>query len=292
MKWFDVPIYSHPHGPHYLGPLVIRCGVIGDPVDHSLSPQMQEAALEALGIPGEYLSIEVPQGDLEAAIEHLKMCGLHGLNVTLPHKQNAYLLRFGDTVVRTIGATNTVKFGLPNSHPQQMNIPTRAAQGVHATNTDAQGFFWPIRNLPKGRAMVLGAGGAAAAVAFALYKYGWEFSIWNRSSHVAQELATKYGGEFRDEPSPRGCSLVVNATPIGLREGEEPPLLWEHLEQGATVYDLAYRQGPTDFLSHALLEGAAVIDGREMLVGQGAVSLNWWLGVEPPVDAMRKAVGI
>ena len=289
MNWAEVPMAANTGAPPF-----VRLGVIGHPVDHSLSPAMQQAALDHLGIPGEYLAIDVSEHELEPAIEHLKLCSLHGFNVTVPHKQHPHLLIYGDSIVQTIGAVNTVKFVPVNPGvPAAMHFPQSAIQRqISAINTDAQGFFTPIRDLRKGRALVLGAGGAAAAVAFALFKYGWEFCIWNRSSQAANDLAQKYGAEVRDEPSPKGCSLIINATSLGMNADEEPPLLWVDLSFGTTVYDLVYRQGPTDFLSHALLEGAAVIDGREMLVGQGAVSLNWWLGVDPPIDVMRKAVGL
>lgn len=269
MRWDEIPPATEPSK--------IRLGVIGDPIEHSLSPKMHQAALDALGINADYYGIQVPPADLEPAIRHLAEVGFTGLNVTIPHKQDKFLLHSGDAIAKSIGAANTIRF-------QEGEI--------ECTNTDAEGFFSPICSYPKGKALILGAGGAAAATANALDNNGWNFCVWSRTSEKARTLAEKYDAEVRFEPSPRGCSLVVNATPVGLIEGDEPPLIWKDLAEDAAVYDLVYRPGPTDFLAHALLHGARIIDGREMLVGQGAVSFKWWLKIEPPVEVMRKAVGL
>jgi shikimate dehydrogenase len=294
MNWAEVPMISNPFAENLGRPPFIRLGIIGDPVDHSLSPVMHQAALNACGVEGEYLAIHVPPDELVPALENLKYRNFRGLNVTVPHKQSEKLIRAGDKTVRAIGAANTVLFGAPVSDFAFGIIHSSSVIGseVHTTNTDAEGFYSPLNSLPVGRALLLGAGGAANSAAHALCSHGWALSVWNRTSDKAAELANRFAGEVRDEPDPAECSIVINATTLGLNVGEEPPLVWNHLERDATVYDLVYRRGATDFLAHALLEGASIIDGREMLVAQGALSFRWWLGLDPPIDVMRKAVGL
>lgn len=280
-SFLDLPTIGaagYTHGfPQYPQERPARLGVIGDPVSHSLSPAMQVAALSASGTEGEYLAIQVPARELRQALEHLRGLGFLGLNVTLPLKQDELLLEIGDGTVRAVGAANTVKMDAGN---------------MRSTNTDAAGFYEPIRDLAPGRALLLGAGGAARAVAFVLAQSGWEARIWNRTEAGAREIAEQFGGTATNEPNPADCSLVINATSLGLREHEMPPLLWEHLEPESTVYDLVYREGATDFLQAAAKRGARTIDGREMLVAQGAASFAWWLGAEPSLTAMREAVGL
>ncbi|MDQ2985457.1 MAG: shikimate dehydrogenase [Armatimonadota bacterium] len=277
MNWHEIVPELDPLDPFGRTPIGLRFGVLGDPVEHSLSPRMQEAAFDALGIPAEYLAISVNEVEFDPCLTNLEMCGFAGVNITVPHKQHPTLLALGDAVVKQTGAANTVRF---------------TNEGTQVINTDPPGFYAPIQTLPHGRALVLGAGGAAAAAIFALREKGWDVAVWNRTSSKAQSLAARWMCEHRDEPDPAGCSLVVNATSLGLHQGEEPPLEWRRLEAGTTIYDLAYRQGPTDFLSHALLEGVRTVDGREMLVAQGAVSFSWWTRRNPPVEVMRKAVGL
>jgi shikimate dehydrogenase len=259
----------------------IRLGVVGDPVKHSLSPRMHSAALDALAIKGEYLPIHVPAGELDDAVAHLIACGFRGINVTLPHKAEAADIGIpDDEIVTEIRVANCLAFG----------------EEVHARNTDVPGFLAPLDGVPAGEALVLGAGGAAAAAAYALLRSGWSVSIWSRTQERAYDLAEaleQYGDcDARDLPSPSGCSLVVNATPLGLNRGEMPPLDWDALKPNAIVYDLAYRDVPTDLLMEASRKGNRTVDGREMLVEQGALSLEWWLEVRAPRDAMRQAVGL
>ncbi|MEO7453252.1 MAG: shikimate dehydrogenase [Fimbriimonadales bacterium] len=277
----DMPTIGAPgytHGlPQYSEGRPFRLGIIGDPVEHSLSPKMQVAALTESGFDGEYIAIQVPNGELPDAIEHLRDLGFVGLNVTLPHKQHALLIEQGDATVRAVGAANSIKIEKGD---------------VFATNTDAIGFFRPIQDLLPGKALVLGAGGAAAAVVYALSENDWDVQIWNRTAEKAEELARRVAGTVYPEPDPTGCTLVVNATSLGLHEGDRPQLIWENLEENATVYDLAYRQGTTDFLQIAAQRGNQTIDGKEMLVAQGAASFHWWTGRKPSIEVMREAIGL
>jgi len=255
--------------------------VVGDPVAHSLSPRMHTAALAALAMHGEYLAIHVPEGEFDDAVAHLIACGFRGVNVTLPHKAAAADIGTpDDEVVGEIHVANCLSFG----------------DEVRARNTDVPGFLAPLDGVPVGEALILGAGGAAAASAYALLHSGWSVALWSRTAERARGLADllrQFGDtEAREAPSPEGCSLVVNATPIGLSPGEMPPLDWQALVAGAIVYDLSYRDVPTDLLVEASRWGNRTIDGREMLVEQGALSLEWWLSARAPREAMRAAVGL
>lgn len=259
----------------------LRLAVVGDPVEHSLSPAMHSAALRALAIKGEYLAIHVPEGEFDDAVAHLIACGFRGINVTLPHKAAAAEIGIpDDEFVSEIHVANCLSFG----------------EEVLAKNTDVPGFLAPLDGVPAGTALVLGTGGGAAAAAYALLRSGWSVALWGRSEKRACELAevlSDFGKcEARETPSARGCILVVNATPLGLLPGEMPPLEWDTLEAGAIVYDLAYRSEPTDLLVAASKRGNRTVDGREMLVEQGALSLEWWLSLRAPREVMRAAVGL
>ena len=242
---------------------------------------MHSAALQALAITGEYLAVSVPKGELDDAVAHLIACEFRGINVTLPHKAAAAdVATPDDDFVVQIQVANCLSF----------------TDEVRARNTDVPGFLAPLEGVPAGKALVLGAGGAAAAAAYALLRSRWDVSLWSRTSkraHALSEALQRFGNcDAREAPSPAGCSLVVNATPLGLSPGEAPPLDWAALEPNAIVYDLAYRAEPTDLLVEAARRGNRAIDGREMLVEQGALSLEWWLDVRAPRQAMRAAVGL
>ncbi len=255
---------------------VAQLAVLGDPIDHSLSPRMHQAALDHLGIPGKYYALKVLFNELEDCIAHLASIGFVGVNVTIPHKESAAQIGDGDKLVDLLSAANTLKFD---------------GGKIAAINTDVAGFIKPIADLQPKNSLVLGAGGAAAAASYGLSRRGWSVDIWNRSPARAEDLALKFSARVVNEPNPAGCSLVVNATPLGLA-GESPPLVWEELSPATTVYDMVYGRQPTPFLAKAVAGGCAVIDGREMLIEQGALSLEWWLDVSAPRDIMRGAIGL
>lgn len=256
---------------------LVSLAVLGDPVEHSLSPRMQNAALRALGIEGEYVAVRAPADEFAECVAHLRDRGFVGANVTIPHKERAAGIGTADDeIVSATGAANTLKFLSP----------------VLCRNTDVPGFLRPIQSLAPGAALVLGGGGAAAAAVYALVLAGWGVRVWNRNPKNSIRLTQRFGCSFASDPDPSSCSLVVNATPLGLREGEMPELGWESAAAESVIYDLAYRDGPTDLLEHARSLGHRAIDGREMLVEQGALSLEWWTGQNVPRQVMREAVGL
>jgi shikimate dehydrogenase len=270
-----------------------RLAVLGHPVAHSRSPAMQNAALAELGLAGEwsYEAIDVAPDAFAARVAAMAGEGFVGANVTVPHKAAA--LAFADTqseTAREIGATNTLSF---------------AGGEVHADNTDAPGLLAAVRGVPAPpravRALVLGAGGAARAAIWALARGGavvdvdlgaFEVDVWNRTPKRAEAAAAELGGAPVREPELSRYGLIVNTTTVGLR-GEDPfaelPLREDGFVAGQLVVDMVYGDEPSRLLAAAAAAGATTVDGLEVLVRQGALSLEIWTGREPPLDVMRSA---
>jgi shikimate dehydrogenase len=269
--------------------------VIGHPVAHSRSPEMQTAALAELGLAGEwtYGALDVAPEDFEAEVAVLAAEGEYaGVNVTVPHKEAALAMADEATEgARAIGAANTLSF----------------RDGViAAANTDAGGL---LRSLPAasagGRALVLGAGGAARAAIWALAHRAeddegnptaiapFEVDVWNRTAERGEAVAAELGGRAVTDPDPADYALIVNTTAVGLA-GEDTfealPLAPDSFAPGQTVLDMVYGDDPSPLLAAAAAAGADVVDGLEMLVQQGALSLRIWTGEEPSLEAMRAAV--
>lgn len=271
-----------------------RLAVLGQPVSHSRSPAMQNAALAELGLADEwsYEAIEVAPDGFEALVRSLADQGFAGVNVTVPHKLAALALAdSASQAAREIGAANTLTF---------------ADDGIEAENTDATGLIAALPESPEGkRALVLGAGGSARACIWALRNAGAQASIWNRTAAKADSLATEFGIEHErrapsGEPLPlNDYDLIVNCTTVGLAEASPPPdsaagleplpLRAESLRSAHLVVDLAYGPSPTRLIAAASDRGARVVDGLEVLVQQGAASLRIWTALDPPLETMRRA---
>jgi shikimate dehydrogenase len=258
-----------------------RLAVLGHPVAHSRSPAMQNAALAELGLAGEwgYEAIDLAPGEFEPRVRGLPGEGFAGANVTVPHKGAA--LALADTLsetAREIGAANTLGF---------------AAGEIRADNTDAQGLLDALPVSPAGkRALVLGAGGAARAAVWALVREGAEVEVWNRTALRAEHLCGELGGAPASAPDQGAFELIVNTTAAGL-PGEDPfeelPLDPAGFGDEQTVVDLVYGERPSPLLAVAEAAGATVVDGIEVLVRQGALSLRICTGPDPPLDTMRAA---
>jgi shikimate dehydrogenase len=258
-----------------------RLAVLGHPVGHSRSPAMQGAALAALGLAAEwsYEAIDLAPDEFEPRVRAMAGEGFAGANVTVPHKGAA--LALADTpseTAREIGAANTLSF---------------EAGEIRADNTDAQGLLDSLPGSPAGkRTLVLGAGGAARAAVWALVREGAEVEVWNRTTQRAEHLCAELGGRPVTAPDAGTYALIVNTTAAGLR-GEDPlaelPLEPAGFVVGQTVVDLVYGEQPSRLLAAAEAAGAAVVDGIEVLVRQGALSLRIWTGREPSLEAMRAA---
>jgi shikimate dehydrogenase len=258
-----------------------RLAVLGYPVGHSRSPAMHTAALAELGLGDEwsYEAIDVAPDAFEARVRAMPGEGFLGANVTVPHKSAALALadELSETA-REIGAANTLTFG---------------DEGVRADNTDAAGLLSALPAPPAGRqALVLGAGGAARAVVWALVREGADVGVWNRTELRSRHLCEELGGEPVAAPDQASYELIVNSTAVGL-DGEDPfadlPLAAAAFGIGQTVVDMVYGDEPTALLSAAEAAGATVVDGIEVLVQQGALSLQIWTGREPPLGTMRAA---
>jgi shikimate dehydrogenase len=258
-----------------------RLAVLGYPVGHSRSPAMHNAALAELGLGEEwsYEAIEVTPDAFAQRVGAMAGEGFAGANVTVPHKGAALALadELSETA-REIGAANTLVF---------------AGGEIRAENTDAEGLLRSLPSSPAGaRALVLGAGGAARAVAWALLREGAAVEIWNRTSLRSQHLCEELGGETVERPTQSSYDLIVNTTVVGLG-GEDPfaelPLAAEGFATGQTVVDMVYGAEPTALLRAAEAAGATVVDGLEVLVQQGALSLETWTQRPAPLDTMRIA---
>lgn len=259
-----------------------RCGVLGWPVRHSRSPAMHEAGYAALGLDGwTYQLLPVPPELLEETVRALPGAGFVGANVTVPHKEAALALASEATErTRAIGAANTLTF-LPGGR-------------IHADNTDAPGIVDALPSAPEGAtALVLGAGGTARAAVWALRDAGAaEVRVWNRTRARAERLTAELGGTVVDAAAP--ADLLVNTTSVGMGGRADPfadlPLDAADLPAYATVVDLVYGARPTVFAQAAVAAGCTVVEGREILVRQGARSFERWTGRPAPVDAFRAAV--
>jgi shikimate dehydrogenase len=248
-------------------------GVLGFPVAHSRSPAMMNAAFAALGLDWLYVKLPVPPERFAETVRALPGSGYRGANVTIPHKLAAHALADELTpAAAAIGAANTLTFDDGR---------------VLADNTDAGGLLDALPEDPSGRrALVLGAGGAGRAAAWALREAGARVAVWNRTAGRAQALAEELGVEHADSPR-RAADLLVNGTALGLRGEDLPAEL--AVDPAAVVVDLVYGSEPTALCRRAEAAGARVVDGLEVLVRQGARSLERWTGRPAPLDAMRRA---
>jgi shikimate dehydrogenase len=257
-----------------------RLAVLGYPVGHSRSPAMHGAALAELGLGDwSYEAIEVAPDGFEARAQAMPGEGFAGANVTVPHKGAALLVADElSEAVREIGAANTLVFG---------------AGEIRAENTDAEGLLRALPDSPAGkRALVLGAGGAARAVVWALLREGAEVGVWNRTELRSQHLCEELGGEPVATPEQGAYDLIVNSTAVGLG-GEDPfaelPLEPEGFSSEQTVVDMVYGGEQTALLRTAEAAGAHIVDGIEILVQQGALSLEIWTTRPAPLNTMRAA---
>ncbi|HZW27575.1 MAG TPA: shikimate dehydrogenase [Trueperaceae bacterium] len=273
-----------------------RAYLLAHPAGHSLSPRMHGAAFEVLGLEATYEALDVPPARLAEVVAGLRLDpDFLGANVTTPHKLAVLVLLDELTeAARAVGAVNTV-------------VP-RGGRLV-GDNTDVAGFAASLEGAGfragGGHAVLLGAGGAANAVAYALARLGVPTVVASRRAEAAAELVAALRPVARGLEAvaaadlPRalaGAALLVNATTVGMAGGPAPgelPLGVDVglLPPGALVNDLVYNPRVTPLLAAAKARGLATLDGLPMLVEQGAASLRLWTGLEPPLEAMRAAVG-
>jgi shikimate dehydrogenase len=268
-------------------------GIIGDPVEHSLSPGMHNAAFKELGLDNIYVPFHVKAGELENAINGAHALGIKGLNVTIPHKTEVIkYLDYLDIAAGLIGAVNTIEFG---------------ENGAVGHNTDGIGAVRAISEvipLKNKKIMILGAGGAARAISFQILLSGAKnLVISNRTIDKASELrddlvekldpdvkVTDLG--FNLEEELKDTDILINTTPIGMYPNisQQPLVTANMMHPGLIVNDIVYNPLKTGLIVEAEKVGAKTISGVKMLIYQGIESFKIWTGIEPPVEVFQNAL--
>ena len=273
-------------------------GLIGNPVGHSLSPIMQNAALKYLGLDLIYIAIPCKDSDLNLVVNSLRKINCKGLNITIPYKQKIFdLCSEVCPTANKLKAINTLKL--------------TDDKKWSATNTDVDGFIYPIKNLnfSKKESIILGSGGAARSVIQGLINLKFsKITIVSRNINSLNELIKDFGNQIKlngllskDTQIPKlmeETDLIVNTTPVGMKTGDNEKHLvpygekfWESLNSKTTVYDLIYNPTQTELLKFSEKKGCMTINGIEMLIAQGAKSLSFWTdGLEVPFEVMHDAL--
>jgi len=268
------------------------CGVIGDPIEHTLSPTMQNAAFNALKLDVAFLAFKVKPAELENAVNGMRALNIRGLNVTMPHKST--VMNFLDRIDLSAQIVNSV------------NTILNKESKLFGFNTDGVGALKALRENgvePKGRkVLLLGAGGAARAIAYAMAKESDELAVLNRTVKPAQELvkllektANKkiVAGALSPkeiEQNLQDSDILINATSIGMKPKVDESLVAPKLlRPDLAVMDIVYNPIETKLAKDAKAAGAKVVSGVEMLIYQGAASFEIWTGKSAPVEVMRQA---
>lgn len=281
-------------------------GLIGYPLGHSLSPQIHGVAMHAVGISGEYSLHPIPplpegEKELEALLDRVKDGGIQGLNVTIPHKQNVIpLLDELTPAASTIGAVNTIFL---------------EEDKLVGDNTDAPGFWKDLRRIMRKQelgaqhALILGAGGSARAVVYALLTHGYQVNIAARRPEQARELCHQLSTASNQSSQTNGppvaieltpsaiaalrspISLIVNTTPVGMYPNENASPWPDEIQlpENAVVYDLVYNPRETLLVRYARDNGLAASTGLGMLIEQAALAFERWTGFEAPRAEMMAA---
>ena len=272
--------------------------LIGNPVSHSLSPIMQNAALQYLGLDLIYIAMPCRDKDLESVLNSLKKINCKGLNITIPHKEKVLELCSDiSPIANKLKAVNTLKL---NSEKEWS-----------ATNTDVEGFIYPLKVLDftNNQSIVLGSGGAARSVVQGLINLNFsKISVVSRNKSSLDELIKNFGNQIsiqglsnndnRAQNLIQEADLIVNTTPVGMKTAtsEEHKLpygktFWKFLNSKTIVYDLIYNPSPTPLLKFSAKKGCITIDGLQMLVAQGMKSVSFWTdGLEVPFHIMNDAL--
>ncbi len=272
--------------------------LIGNPVSHSLSPVMQNAALQYLGLDLIYIAIPCKDEDLELVLNSLKKINCKGLNITIPHKEKVFALCSEiSPIAYKLKAINTLKL---NSKKEWS-----------ATNTDVEGFIYPLKtlNLAKKKSIVLGSGGAARSVIQGLINLNLStISVISRNKSSLDELIKNFenqkqiqgllNNENQCHNLMQDADLIVNTTPVGMKTTKHETnvlpfgeTFWRSLKSQTIVYDLIYNPAPTPLLKFSAKKGCMTIDGFEMLVAQGMKSISFWTdGLEVPFHIMNDAL--
>ncbi|WP_418281373.1 shikimate dehydrogenase family protein [Halorubrum sp. DTA98] len=278
-------------------------GLIGNPVGHSLSPPMHEAGYEALDIDARYVTFEPGLDAAARAVDGAAALGVRGLNVTIPFKRDVLDAVDPDPLAERIGAVNTIDFGPVSGTADTTD--DRTADGGTAErrpsgyNTDAAGVTRAFTHhgveLAGADALVIGAGGAGRAAAFALADAGATVHVANRTVDRAVALADDVPGatggglaDMADRVS--AADVLVNATSVGMEDPDSTPVPAEALHSDLAVLDAVYTPIETRLLRDAVDRGATAVDGAWMLLFQGIEAFEIWTGEAAPVEAMNAAL--
>ncbi|HEY7228422.1 MAG TPA: shikimate dehydrogenase [Nitrososphaeraceae archaeon] len=264
--------------------------IIGDPVEHSLSPAIHNAAFNTLGLNCSYIAFRVQEDQLKNSLDSLRSIKIGGFNVTMPHKVRVLdYVDYHDNTVQLVGAANTV-----NNEDGKFC----------AYNTDVVGFIKPLHERKVDfngfEVFILGAGGAARAVVAGLSgeKGIRNINIYNRNTDRSSKLLNfvkKMGLEAtiisNDDigNTASKCDLIINATPLGMNN-EESLIKSSSIRKDALVYDIVYKPINTNLVENAKTAGAEIIYGYEMLLEQATASFKIWLQMDPPIESMKKAL--
>lgn len=271
-------------------------GLIGHPVKHSLSPAMHNAAFAHLGIDAEYTVFDVKPEDLEKFLDDTRKKNISGLNVTIPHKIKAkeYMERKGslDDTAKKLGAVNTIK---------------AAPAVLSGYNTDGPGFYRSLvedlKFEPEGKTVfVLGAGGAASAIVMYLGNGPRLIYVADVDTGKIDDLKSHYRKYYDEkrfvavkdltlkEEALEGSDLLINATPAGMKDGDQSPIDSSFLHSGMYVYDLVYNRPATELVKEASRARCRAVTGLGMLLYQGAIAFEIWTGKKPPIEVMKRAL--
>jgi len=271
--------------------------LIGNPVSHSLSPIMQNAAIKYLGLDLIYIAIPCKNKDLEIVVNSLKKMNCKGLNITIPFKQKIFnICAEISPVAKKVKAINTLKLNKNNDWS--------------GTNTDIDGFIYPLQNLNliKKNSLILGSGGAARSVIQGLINLNFsQITIISRNKNSLNELISNFKGDITIKGVLNNSAeinnliqeadLIVNTTPVGMSNTKNDEIMpfgdsfWNSINSKTIVYDLIYNPSPTPLLKFCDKKGCMTIDGTQMLIAQGARSLSFWTnGLEVPFDVMHDAL--
>ena len=257
-----------------------RLAVLGDPPDSDLIRGAASAAVQAMGLPVEVLQVQCGPDEFVACVEGLRAAGFVGATIGNPFKPEAAKLATKFYVARHgLGVANVLKFGAT----------------ISAQNTEVPAFTKFVHDLKPAMALVMGSGRAARSAVIGLFDLGWRVKVWNRNVIRSKPFVVAfepYGKvELASQPDPAGCSLIVNATPLGAKAGEQPPVKWTSVGPRSLAVDFVYRSVATEFLRGAMQRGLKTVDGRQLLVEQAALALEWLLGQDVPREPMYAAVG-
>ncbi|MCW3134769.1 MAG: shikimate dehydrogenase [Methanophagales archaeon] len=262
-------------------------GIIGDPIAHSLSPVMHNAAFEKLGMDAVYLAFRVSPEEVGDAIRGAKSLGIAGLNVTIPLKEKTLSFVDAEEVAKKIGAVNTIDFG--------SGTPV-------GYNTDGIGSLMALKEavgeIKEKKVLILGAGGAAKAISFYLDAEGARVTIANRTKGRAAQLASNLrnansiGLDAELKEHVKASDILINATSVGMYPNEDATLVRANMmHPDLVVFDIVYNPMDTKLLREARRAGIKkIVDGVKMLVYQGAASFRIWTKREPPIEVMEKVV--